>query len=128
MVHLNFVIRQSDVSILIGSSGSNIKQLEQDTSTTIKVQRDEGILERDLSKLRRVKIKGTKKNIVEALVEATKTITPETDAPFLQLHVMLGEENTNVDSLTLGQKESLGKIDFLNAESSARLKVVSLVP
>jgi len=126
MIHLNFVIRQSDVSTLIGSQGSYIKQLEQDTSTTIKVQRDEGVLERDLSKLRRVKISGTKKNIVEALVEATKTITPETDAPFLQLHVMLGKEDTNMDSLSLGQKESLSKIDFLNSESSARLKVVTL--
>jgi len=128
MIHLNFVIKQSDVASVIGNHGSNVKQLESKTNTKIAVQRDLGTLQRDFHKYRRIKINGAKDDVVNAIVEVVNTITPEKDAPFLQVYILLGEEETTRESLTLGQKEGLRKFDSINAEINARVKTVSLGP
>jgi len=125
MIKLYFVLRKADIPTLIGSHGSTVKELEKNTNTIIGVQRDDGTLERDFNRLQRIRIKGTKDNIVKALVEVTNTITPEKDAPYLQLHLLPFDE---ILSGHQRQKEFARKFEYVNEELSARCKVVCLNP
>jgi len=133
MIRLNFAIRQSDIPLLIGNNGSNIRPLEKETNTRIGVRRDDGNLQQNFSRLQRVGIKGKKEDIAKALLEVTNTITSENDAPFLQLNVLPGEDISGKDfdrqSDFYRVKADLGKkLDSINADLNARCQIACLGP
>jgi len=128
MPQLHFVIRQANVSNMIGSGGVTVKGLENETNTKINLQNDTGMLERDFSKLRCVCIRGEKEDLVKGVVKVvSNTLTLEHDSPFMQLLLLPGGEIEQRQGL-MGQSELTKELAKVNEESSARVKVVSLGP
>jgi len=127
MPHLRFVIRQSDIPTLIGSSGSVVKKLEKETNTKIGIDRETGTSGKDWnSRLRSVEVKGNKEDLVKALIEITTTITPPNDEPFLQIQLLLEDEQFTPTRFIKRPKDGRmnKKVESLNEKVSARCKVV----
>jgi len=130
MPQVRFAIWQRDIPTMIGSSGSMVKKLEKETNTKINIDRESGTNNPDWSsRMRSVEVKGTKKDLVKALIEITTTITPENDAPFLQIQLLLEDELVTPTGFLMkrpkdGQLNK--KVDRLNGEVSARCKVISV--
>jgi len=130
MVELNFVLRQPNVSNLIGKGGATVKNLEKETNTKINLQKDSGMLERDFTKLRNVHIRGEKEDLVKGVVKIVSgALTPDHDSPFLQLLLLPGGETE--DSLRkglMGHSGLMTELVKVNRKTSARVKVVNLGP
>jgi len=128
MTELYLVVRQPDVSKVIGKGGVNIKGLEKETNTKINLQDDSGMLERDFTKLRNFRVHGKQEDLVKGLVKIVAgTLTQEYDSPFLQMFLLPDRE-----SQFSGRQDLMGDSEFakelakLNEEMSARIKVVNL--
>jgi len=128
MTRVRFVIRQSDIPTLIGSSGSVVKKLEQETNTKIGIDRETGTNATEWNnRLRSVEVKGEKEDLVKALVEITTTITPTSDDPFLQIQLLLEDEQISHTGFIVKKprdEQMNKKVESLNNKLSARCKVV----
>jgi len=128
MPELHLVVRQPDVSKVIGKGGVNIKGLEKETNTRINLQDDSGMLERDFTKLRNFRVQGKQEDLVKGLVKIVAgTLTQEYDSPFLQMLLLPGRESQFSRRRDLmGDSELSKELAKLNEEMSARIKVVNL--
>jgi len=130
MPQLHIIVRQKNVSNLIGSGGVNVKALEKETNTKINIQKDSGMLERDFSKLRNVRIIGEKDDLVKGVVKIVcGTLTDEFSSPILQLMLLPGGETEySLRQGLMGHNGLMKDILKVNEETSARIGVISLGP